>query len=223
MFSIPVRLLAIAICLIAPAMAHAASWQGRVSNVADGDTLTVSDGKRSVVIRLAEIDAPEGSQEWGRQARRALADLVADQTVTVDERDIDKYGRTVAHIAVGGMDVGEALVRHGHAWHFTRYSDDAHLAKLQDEARADHVGLWSQLDPIAPWDYRHPELMLKATESSPPSSAGLTRVAVSQFACGGKRYCKQMTSCAEAQFYLRQCGVSRLDRDGDGVACETLC
>ncbi|WP_227544037.1 excalibur calcium-binding domain-containing protein [Acinetobacter bereziniae] len=30
-------------------------------------------------------------------------------------------------------------------------------------------------------------------------------------------------SCAEAQFYLNKCGVSRLDRDNDGVACEALC
>ncbi|MBU3979175.1 excalibur calcium-binding domain-containing protein [Patescibacteria group bacterium] len=32
-----------------------------------------------------------------------------------------------------------------------------------------------------------------------------------------------MTSCAEAQFYLNSCGVSRLDGDKDGVPCETLC
>lgn len=44
-----------------------------------------------------------------------------------------------------------------------------------------------------------------------------------KFSCSGKMYCKQMRSCAEAQFYLRQCGVYRLDRDGDGVACESLC
>lgn len=41
--------------------------------------------------------------------------------------------------------------------------------------------------------------------------------------CGSKRLCKQMNSCAEAQFYLRQCGLDRLDRDGDGVPCESLC
>ena len=41
--------------------------------------------------------------------------------------------------------------------------------------------------------------------------------------CGGKRYCTQMTSCAEAQFYLKQCGLRKLDKDGDGVPCESLC
>jgi hypothetical protein len=43
------------------------------------------------------------------------------------------------------------------------------------------------------------------------------------FTCSGKRTCKQMNSCAEAQFYLGSCGVKSLDRDGDGRACNSLC
>lgn len=42
-------------------------------------------------------------------------------------------------------------------------------------------------------------------------------------ACAGKRVCGDMTTCAEAVHYLRNCGVSSLDRDGDGVPCETMC
>ncbi|MGI8520358.1 MAG: excalibur calcium-binding domain-containing protein [Actinomycetota bacterium] len=41
--------------------------------------------------------------------------------------------------------------------------------------------------------------------------------------CGGKRYCSEMGSCEEAKFHLSQCGLSKLDRDGDGVSCESLC
>lgn len=41
--------------------------------------------------------------------------------------------------------------------------------------------------------------------------------------CGDKKTCKQMTSCKEAIFYLKQCGVSKLDRDKDGIPCESLC
>lgn len=43
------------------------------------------------------------------------------------------------------------------------------------------------------------------------------------WSCGKKRYCTEMLSCGEAQFYLQQCGLSRLDGDGDGIPCETLC
>jgi hypothetical protein len=41
--------------------------------------------------------------------------------------------------------------------------------------------------------------------------------------CGSKRYCKEMSSCAEARFYLEQCGLTRLDGDSDGSPCENLC
>ena len=33
----------------------------------------------------------------------------------------------------------------------------------------------------------------------------------------------QMASCQEARFYLEECGLTRLDSDGDGVPCETVC
>lgn len=44
-----------------------------------------------------------------------------------------------------------------------------------------------------------------------------------QLECGAKRTCGEMNSCAEARFYLGQCGLKGLDRDGDGVPCEALC
>lgn len=43
------------------------------------------------------------------------------------------------------------------------------------------------------------------------------------FQCGAKRVCRQMDSCAEANFYLNQCGLGRLDGDGDGIPCESIC
>lgn len=43
------------------------------------------------------------------------------------------------------------------------------------------------------------------------------------YVCDSKATCKEMTSCAEAQFYLKTCGLLSLDRDRDGVGCENLC
>ena len=40
--------------------------------------------------------------------------------------------------------------------------------------------------------------------------------------CGNKRTCKEMDSCAEARQYL-ECGLKRLDRDNDGIPCESIC
>ena len=41
--------------------------------------------------------------------------------------------------------------------------------------------------------------------------------------CGSKRFCKEMISCQEVRYFLNECGVDSLDRDGDGVPCEKLC
>lgn len=41
--------------------------------------------------------------------------------------------------------------------------------------------------------------------------------------CGSKRYCTDMQSCEEARFYLSECGLNKLDKDSDGIPCESLC
>ena len=41
--------------------------------------------------------------------------------------------------------------------------------------------------------------------------------------CGDKKTCKQMKSCEEAKFYLEKCGLKKLDKDKDGIPCESIC
>ncbi|EPF21158.1 MAG: excalibur calcium-binding domain-containing protein [Microcystis aeruginosa Ma_MB_F_20061100_S19] len=42
-----------------------------------------------------------------------------------------------------------------------------------------------------------------------------------KFRCDGRTHCSQMTSCAEATFFLRNCPNVKMDGDGDGVPCES--
>ncbi|OOF52019.1 cold-shock protein [Rodentibacter genomosp. 1] len=59
--------------------------------------------------------------------------------------------------------------------------------------------------------------------SSPVLAKG-KKADTEQFSCEDSiPYCKQMKSCAQAKFYLKQCGMDRLDQDGDGVPCENVC
>ncbi len=46
---------------------------------------------------------------------------------------------------------------------------------------------------------------------------------IGTFRCGRKSRCGQMVSCDEAYFYLNTCHVRKLDRDRDGIPCETIC
>ena len=53
------------------------------------------------------------------------------------------------------------------------------------------------------------------------------QVAAARFArpaagvCDGRTRCTQMTSCAEATFFLDHCPGTEMDGDGDGVPCES--
>jgi hypothetical protein len=40
------------------------------------------------------------------------------------------------------------------------------------------------------------------------------------FQCSGKVYCSEMSSCAEAKFYLRNCPGTKMDGNNDGIPCE---
>jgi hypothetical protein len=65
---------------------------------------------------------------------------------------------------------------------------------------------------------------LRASEpNSTPVPRPVRSRAEKSMQCSGKRTCGEMNSCAEANFYLEECGVSRLDGDGDGVPCESIC
>ncbi len=205
--------------------AHAGSAiEGKVVGVSDGDTITVlTDGRESIRIRLAEIDAPEKSQAFGQRSKQSLSEMVFGKTVRVEQQDVDRYGRVVGRVFVGGTDVSAEQVRQGMAWVYRQYLRDTTLLTVEQEARAARRGLWSDPHPVPPWEYRHGGHG-KSEEADAPLRLGReARDGESARQCGAKRYCSQMTSCEEARYYLTQCGISSLDRDGDGVPCEALC
>ena len=176
---------------------------GKVVKIVHGDTLT-----------LAEIDAPEKGQPFGNKAKQALAGMVFGKQVKVIVVDIDRYGRTVGQIVRvdGNLDVNAALVEEGSAWVYRKYAKRPMLLELEEKARKEGRGLWADTQPIPPWDWRRGERESKQTT-----------VTGAAFTCGTKRYCREMTSCEEARFYLEQCGLTRLDGDNDGVPCEKIC
>lgn len=188
---------------------------GRVVSVQDGDTLTVRVAGQRVKVRLTGIDAPERDQPFGEQSRQSLSRMALNRTASVAVRKIDDYGRTIGVVTVAGLNVEAEQVRRGLAWVYRQYRHDPQLLALEAEAKAARRGLWAEANPKPPWDWRHSGQSQQASERSAPG--------VFTGRCGAKRICKEMNSCEEARFYLTECGLSRLDRDQDGVPCEALC
>ena len=200
----------------------AQSLYGRVVGVSDGDTITVlvEKEKRPVKVRLAEIDTPESRQPWGTKAKQALSRLVFGKNVRVEVQTTDRYGRAVAHVYRDDLWVNAKMVEDGHAWVYRNYSKNPVLLQLEAEARAAKRGLWSlpESERMPPWEWRHGGKSASEKNFLPKEQNG-----DKSYACGTKTTCRQMASCNEAMFYYRQCGVLRLDRDRDGVPCESLC
>ena len=171
---------------------------------------------------LAEIDTPESKQPYGNRARQALSDLAFNQQARVVVQDTDRYGRKVSRVYVGGVDVNAEMVKQGAAWVYRKYAQDQALYRLEEQARAAKRGLWAlpEAQRMPPWEWRHGG---SAKAPTAPASSVPAASASDGFSCSGKRYCREMTSCEEAKFYLTQCGVSSLDGNHDGVPCAKLC
>lgn len=98
---------------------------GMVSRVVDGDTLwlkTAAD-EQPVIVRLEGIDAPEVCQPGGAEATAALTELALNRSVTLKPTAVDDWGRKVGKVFDGGKDLGDRMVRDGHAWS-TRFKYD---------------------------------------------------------------------------------------------------
>lgn len=154
-------LVLVATLLLVANPSAADTLQGRVVGIADGDTVTVLDDSNTQwKIRLMGIDAPEKNQAFGNKSKESLSALVFNEQVTVEYSKKDKYGRTVGKIMVDGIDANLEQIKVGLAWHYKQYQNEQSVkdrlsyAQAEERARAETRGLWFDVDPTPPWDWR---------------------------------------------------------------------
>jgi endonuclease YncB( thermonuclease family) len=132
------------------------------AKVVDGDSLQVA-GER---IRLFGIDAPEARQQCqsvagrpygcGRDATRALEAAIGGRSVSCTLLTHDRYNRDVAICTVGGRDLGETMVRAGHAIELPQHSGGRY-AEAERAARDAKRGLWAgTFEHPSVWRAAHP-------------------------------------------------------------------
>src|SRR5713101_9951014 len=85
-------------CVLAPLLAYADQFTGKVVGISDGDTLSVLREGKAVKVRLYGVDAPEKAQAFGTKAQQFTADLAFQKDVTVIVRDTDRYSRLVGEV-----------------------------------------------------------------------------------------------------------------------------
>ena len=129
--------------------------KGKVISVKDGDTLHILYKKKDIKVRLNEIDCPELGQDFGQKAKKVTSDLCFGKEVTLIVKGKDYFGRTLGDVILPDKkNLNHLLVEKGMAWHFKKYSKNTILKELEKQAKATKRGLWSQPDPMAPWEFR---------------------------------------------------------------------
>ena len=113
--------------------------------VTDGDGIRVDRQE----VRLVGLDAPEWDQKakhrdgyWfkhGKRVKSALIQEIGGRHVRVSVEGVDKFGRLLGTVTYKGRDIGEWLVREGHA--IAAYSD--RYMHVEREAREEERGMWS--------------------------------------------------------------------------------
>ena len=187
-------------------------------------------------MRLACIDSPESDQlPHGERATIAL-EVLAGQEISLNVVDTDRYGREVAEAYTsGGTFINQSMIQAGNAVVYSQYLDSCGednrnaLLASEDEAKADGKGVWADAAFIMPWDYRdgvraeepepEPE-PLAVAEPTPEPVQAVNLPSCVNSDCN----CSDFSSWRQAQDVLESFSGDPhgLDRDNDGVACESL-
>lgn len=197
-----------------------------VSSVIDGDTIQVVIDNKKETIRLIGIDSPETVdprrpvQCFGKEASAKAKSLLSGKSVRLEsdptQGERDKYQRLLRYVFLENRtNFNKLMISEGYAHEYTYnipYKYQSEFKQAQKEAEENKRGLWAD-----------DACLISVPQPSAQASGTISPATTGGFTCAGKTTCGQMTSCAEAQFYLNSCGVSRLDGDKDGVPCESLC
>jgi hypothetical protein len=68
--------------------------------------------------------------------------------------------------------------------------------------------------------YQHSHGYSPEARDSEPALPAAELVSSSRFACDGRVYCSQMSSCEEATYFLQHCPGTKMDGDHNGIPCE---
>lgn len=232
---------ALCLWLAAPVALAATLLEGKVTRITDGDSLWLEPAAPAapVELRLEGIDAPEICQAWGPEAKRALGELVLGKEVSVKTVGRDTHGRTLGTVYLGTQNINKLMVQEGHAWSSRYKYDRGPYVADERMARALSRGLNREGGAVMPRDFRQlngpctpgvaaaaPATVAAPSPSQAPAAAPAQKTATVALAvpaaprCDGRMHCSQMTSCAEATWFLKNCPGVQMDGDHDGVPCE---
>jgi endonuclease YncB( thermonuclease family) len=140
----------------------AATLQGKVTDVIDGESIAILSQTHTLKVKLIGVAAPEKDQAYAGVARQHLADLILNKFVMVRYSAL-RDGYLVGQVWLTDMDVCAQMLRDGAAWYKSHEGELSELDRQiyeasQTAARNERRGLWQEDSPQSPWDFRNAQL-----------------------------------------------------------------
>jgi endonuclease YncB( thermonuclease family) len=130
--------------------------KGKIIAVKDGDTVVaLLTDKTQEILRLAEVDCPENRQPFGKNAKQFTSSQVFGKNIQFYRISTDRYRRTVAKIFYDNDKyLSREIIKAGYGWWYYKASKNFKLKDDETLARNKKLGLWSDKNAVAPWDFR---------------------------------------------------------------------
>ena len=141
---------------------YSSTENGNIIKIIDGDTvhfLKEGDTKYKK-IRLVGIDAPELKQEFGKESRQCLVELIENKPIQLVKFGQDRYQRILAKIKIDQVDINLAMIRKGCAWFYRQYQeslnedDQKFYDQAEQMAQRQFLGLFKNVKALPPWVWR---------------------------------------------------------------------
>jgi len=203
-----------------------------VIKVVDGDTIAIQMDGQSQTIRLIGIDTPETVHPskpvecFGVEASNKAKNVLAGVKVGIEKDSTqgtyDKYNRLLAYVILeDGTNFNKLMIEEGYAYEYTynssyKYQNEFKLA--QKQAQTNKLGLWA--DGVCKKEDVNKPVTIQQTQPTNQNTGDYT--------CSADVYnCSDFSTHDEAQNVYELCGgvnndIHKLDRDNDGLSCESL-
>ncbi len=198
-----------------------------VERVVDGDTIVlVGVGK----VRLLGVDTPETKdprkpvQYFGKEASAFTKKLLEGKKVRLEgePNKVDFFKRTLAYVYLeDGTFANQLIIEQGYGHAYTKYpfSRMEAFRKYERTARENKRGLWAD-DALRTPSY---EPTLAPTSKARSKALQAPQGVIQNRAQCVEKKCSEIKTCEEAKFLLKTCGYQKLDKDKNGIPCESLC
>lgn len=140
------------------------AYRVRITDAPEGDLLTISIENKTEKVRLYGISCPVKGQAFHEKAR-FLANLFSSQKyaeVTNIFRDADGVVNALVKIEGAKDPLNQQLIAYGMAWvnpTICNFGPCEEWRELEGMAQKNRIGLWADLFPIPPWEWKTAERM----------------------------------------------------------------